>query len=200
MPVYTNSSFKPPFYFKNNHLQTIYPALLRRVNGVIYQRQRVEMNDGDFIDLDWSKVGSKKLLIALHGLEGNADRPYIKASIRLFNLNGWDGLGINLRGCSGVPNRKLYAYHTGETNDLRSILKTILKEGHYDEIALLGFSLGGNVILKYLGEEGENLRDKITKAVAFSVPCDLTTASLELARWHNALYMKKIYGFLKTKD
>ncbi len=199
MPVYTNSSFNPPFYFRNNHLQTIFPALLRKVNGVKYQRERLDLLDGDFIDLDWSKVGSKKLLIALHGLEGSANRPYIKAPIRLFNLNGWDGMSINFRGCSGVPNRKLYAYHTGETNDLRFVLKTILEKRNYDEIALIGFSLGANVILKYLGEEGEKLSEKISKAVAFSVPCDLTTASLELAKWQNAVYMKKFMDSLKAK-
>ena len=199
MPVYTNSSFKPPFYFRNNHLQTIFPALLRKVNGVNYERQRLELNDGDFLDLDWSRVGSKKLIIALHGLEGNAGRPYIKAPIRLFNKNGWDGLAINFRGCSGVPNRKLYAYHTGETNDLRFVLKNILEENIYDEIALIGFSLGGNVVLKYLGEESNSLSEKIKKAVTFSVPCDLASASVELAKWQNTVYMKKFMDALKAK-
>ncbi len=199
MPVYTNSSFKPPFYIRNNHLQTIFPALLRKVNGIKYDRQRIELADGDFIDLDWSKVGSSRLLVALHGLEGSAHRPYIKGPIRLFNMSGWDGLGINFRGCSGTPNRKLYAYHTGETNDLRFILQNILMEGIYDEIALIGFSLGANVILKYLGEEGEFLSKKIKKAVAFSVPCDLTTASREMSRWNNTVYMRKFMETLKTK-
>lgn len=199
MPVYTNSSFKPHFFIRNNHLQTIFPALLRKVNGVIYERQRLELEDGDFIDLDWSKIGSNKLLIALHGLEGSAHRPYIKAPIRLFNENGWDGVGINFRGCSGEPNRKLAAYHTGETNDLRNILKTILNDGNYDEIALIGFSLGANVILKYLGEEDELLSHKIKKAVAFSVPCDLASASKVLAKWNNAVYMKKFMDSLKGK-
>ncbi len=199
MPVYTNSSFQPPFYIRNNHLQTIFPALLRKVNGVKYQRQRLELVDGDFIDLDWSKKGSNKLLIALHGLEGSAHRPYIKAPIRLFNLNGWDGMGINFRGCSGEPNRKFRSYHTGETNDLRFILQSILKEGFYSEIVLLGFSLGANVILKYLGEENENLSDKIKKAVAFSVPCDLITASRKLAKWNNTVYMRKFMESLKAK-
>jgi predicted alpha/beta-fold hydrolase len=199
MPVYTNSSFKPKFYIRNNHLQTIFPALLRKVNGIKYQRERIELSDGDFIDLDWSRVGSKKLLIALHGLEGSAHRPYIKAPIRLFNSQGWDGMGINFRGCSGVPNRKLYAYHTGETNDLRFVLKKILAEENYEEIALIGFSLGGNVILKYLGEESDLISDKVKKAVTFSVPCDLTSASIELAKWNNMVYMKKFMDALKEK-
>ncbi len=199
MPVYTNSSFKPPFYFRNNHLQTIFPALLRKVNGVKYQRQRLELSDGDFIDLDWSKVSSNKLLIALHGLEGSASRPYIKAPIRLFNQNGWDGMGLNFRGCSGFANRKLRAYHTGETGDLRYILKTILSEGVYKEIVLIGFSLGANVILKYLGEESGNLSGSIKKAVVFSVPCELESASRQLAKWNNAMYMKKFMTALKTK-
>lgn len=199
MPLYTNSSFKPPFYIRNNHLQTIFPALLRKVNGVKYERQRLELPDGDFIDLDWSTVNSDKLVIALHGLEGSAQRPYIKAPIRYFNLNGWDGMGINFRGCSGEPNRKLNSYHSGETNDLRFVLDTILNEGKYQEIALIGFSLGANVILKYLGEQNDNISDKIKKAVTFSVPCDLVTASVELAKWNNSVYMKKFMDTLKFK-
>jgi len=123
----------------------------------------------------------------------------MKAPIRLFNLNGWDGMGINFRGCSGVINRKLYSYHTGETNDLRFILNNILNEEIYDEIVLIGFSLGANVILKYLGEENEKLSDRIKKAVAFSVPCELASASRELSKWHNAVYMKKFMDSLKAK-
>ena len=199
MPLNTNSSFRPPFYVRNNHLQTIFPALWRKVNGVNYQRQRLELADGDFLDLDWSKAGSKKLLIALHGLEGNAGRPYIKALVRIFNLNGWDGLGINFRGCSGIPNRKIYSYHSGETKDLRLILNTISKTGDYDEIALAGFSLGGNVILKYLGEESDAIPEAVKKAVVFSVPCDLTTASVEMSKWRNTLYMMKFMESLKAK-
>ncbi len=199
MPVYESSSFDPPFFFRNNYLQTIFPALLRKVHGIQYRRQRLELPDGDFVDLDWSKIGSTKLVIALHGLEGSAQRPYIKAPIRLFNLHGWDGVGVNFRGCSGQPNRKLKSYHSGETNDLRYILQSVLKAGKYSEIALVGFSLGGNVILKYLGEENDSVSEKIKSAVVFSVPCDLTTASIELAKWKNVIFMNRFMDSLKTK-
>ena len=125
MPLIRESDYSVPFYLTNPHLQTIYPSLYRKVAGVQYTRERFILSDGDFIDLDYSKIGSKKLVNVLHGLEGSADRPYVRGIVRIFNENGWDGLGVNFRGCSGEHNLRPQTYHSGETGDLGQIINKI---------------------------------------------------------------------------
>ena len=199
MPVLFDSDYRVPFLFQNKHLQTIYPALFRRVPGVEYTRERVELPDGDFLDLDWSKRGNQRLVVVLHGLEGNADRPYIRGMVKLFNQAGWDALGWNFRGCSGEINRLLRTYHSGETEDLHWVLSRIIAQKTYESIAIIGFSLGGNVTLKYLGEQGSNLPQTVKAAVAFSVPCDLASSGVRLRQWYNRPYMDRFMEGLKEK-
>ncbi len=165
----------------------------------MYERTRLELPDGDFIDLDYSKRGSENAVIVLHGLEGNADRPYIKGIVRIFNENGWDAIALNFRGCSGEPNRKAQTYHSGATEDLHSLIEFLASEGHYQKVAIIGFSLGGNVTLKYVGERGGQLNPLVRAAVAFSVPIHLQSASMELAKWHNSVYMGRFMTSLKEK-
>ncbi len=199
MPICKPSSYKAPAYFSNRHFQTIYPSLYRKVMGINYVRERLELDDGDFLDLDFSRIDSNKIVIVLHGLEGSADRPYVQGMIKLFNENGWDGVGINFRGCSGTPNRLAKTYHSGETGDLNAVINKISNTGKYVKIALIGFSLGGNVCLKYVGEQGKNLNHLIKKAVAFSVPCHLESASYALSKWYNSIYMSRFMIGLKEK-
>jgi len=199
MPFIEKSTYNPSFLFKNNHLNTIYPSLFRKIEGVEYQRERIDTEDGDFLDLDWSIAGSTKLVIVLHGLEGSADRPYIMGVVKAMNLEGWDGLGINFRGCSGTPNKKTRSYHSGETEDLDWVIQKIRKEGKYQQIALVGFSLGGNVVFKYVGERGNNIANEISHVVAFSVPCDLQSCSYELNKWYNWIYLNRFMISLKEK-
>ncbi len=115
MPL-ISSSYRAPNLLRNPHLNTIYAAWCRKV-PLNLSRERIELADGDFLDIDWSSKQSDKLVIVLHGLEGHAGRPYVKGMIRWFNQAGWDGLGINFRGCSGEPNRYLKTYHMGATDD-----------------------------------------------------------------------------------
>lgn len=199
MPIFKDSTFKAPFYCSNPHLQTMYPSLFRKVRGLYYDRERFELEDGDFIDLDYSRLGADKLVIVLHGLEGDANRPYVQGMVKLFNQNGWDGVGINFRGCSGEHNRLAQTYHSGATNDLDALIQKIDRQGHYQNIVLIGFSLGGNVTLKYVGEQGKSLNPKIKKAIVYSVPIHLESASYELAKWQNSLYMKRFMNNLKVK-
>ncbi len=199
MPVVKASKFKPPFFFSNTHLQTIYPALFRKVKGVNYQREQLELSDGDFLDLDFSKTGSRKLVIVLHGLEGSADRHYVLGMVKRFNLGGWDGLGVNFRGCGGNPNRLARTYHSGASEDLEEIIQYVAGKEEYETIAIIGFSLGGNITLKYIGEQGDRLPAKVACAVAFSVPVHLESASYELAKWQNKIYMDRFMRSLKTK-
>ncbi|MFD1161988.1 YheT family hydrolase [Hwangdonia seohaensis] len=188
MPV-IKPTYKPPFYFKNGFISTVYSGLFRRVNGVNQKRERLILNDGDFIDLDWSfsKEKTKKLVILLHGLEGNAQRPYMIGAAKLFNNNNVDAVCVNFRGCSGETNLKYRSYHSGATDDLIEIIQHIMATKHYADIYLKGFSLGGNVILKYLGE-GNIIPQPIKAAIAISVPCYLKGSAEELHTFKNILY------------
>jgi uncharacterized protein len=199
MPVLHHSSYHPPFFLKNGHLQTIYPNLFRSVEGITYRRQRLETPDGDFLDLDWSSVGASRVAVLVHGLEGNATRPYILGMVRTLNRLGWDAVAWNFRGCSGEPNRKLRFYHSGDTPDLHTVTAHVLQNDGYEQLALIGFSLGGNVILKYLGEQGADARLKIATAVTFSVPCDLAGSARQMAGLENAVYMKRFMKLLHAK-
>ncbi|MEW6531058.1 MAG: alpha/beta fold hydrolase [Thermodesulfobacteriota bacterium] len=199
MPVVSLSSYVPPRFFANAHVQTIYPTLLRRVRGIQYARERIDTPDGDFVDLDTSKVGAEKAAIILHGLEGDSSRAYILGMARALNRKGWDALAFNFRGCSGESNRTLRFYHSGETGDLQTVISHVIEKGGYTCLALVGFSLGGNVILKYLGERGQELSGRIWKAVVFSVPCDLASCSVKLGEPRNRIYMKRFLRMLRAK-
>jgi predicted alpha/beta-fold hydrolase len=199
MPL-LSSSYRPELFFRNGHLATIYSALLRKVEGPEQMRERITLQDGDFLDLDWSLSASPtdRVLILLHGLEGNAQRPYMLGSASLFSARGYDVCSVNLRGCSGVPNRLFRSYHSGATEDLDAVLKHVLGMRKFKKIFLKGFSLGGNLILKFLGEH-PNYSDRIVGAVAISVPCDLHDSLLQLNKAKNWLYAKRFLSSLREK-
>lgn len=160
-------NYSPPFLLFNPHLETIYPALLRRVTLQPYQRERITTPDNDFLDLDWLKQGFKKLIIISHGLEGNTQRAYMKGMAKAGYRQGYDILTWNYRGCSEEMNKTLGFYHSGATHDLATVVGHAEASGQYTEIFLVGFSLGGNLTLKYLGEERDRPAS-LKKAVAFS--------------------------------
>ena len=165
-----------------------------------YRRERVELSDGDFIDLDWvdAEAGRKGYcVVALHGLEGSSEAPYIKTMLRAFSNDGYAAAGMNLRGCSGEPNRKLRSYHSGSSDDLKEVLDHLYPK--FGSIFLVGFSLGGNIVLKHLGEEGRSLDGRLKGAAAFSVPCDLASSAEALKRRSNALYMRRFMAHLGKK-
>jgi predicted alpha/beta-fold hydrolase len=191
--------YKPPFILRNGHVQTLYPSLFRKVSGVNYQRHRIDTPDGDFLDLDWSRVGSRRLAVISHGLEGNSDRHYVRGMVKALNGEHIDALAWNYRGCSGEPNRLLRMYHNGVIDDLDWVVAHAVQTGRYDAIYLLGFSLGGNLSLLYLGKQAHDLSDRIRGAVVFSVPCDLTDSARQLDRRSNVIYMHKFLTSLHTK-
>lgn len=199
MPVVAQSSYKAPLLCANAHVQTIIPTLFRKVSGVAYQRERIDTPDKDFIDLDWSRVGSERLAVVMHGLEGDSGRPYMKGMVKALNRNGWDAVAVNFRGCSGEPNKKLRMYHSGETEDLNSVICHVDASGIYRQVALVGFSLGGNVILKYLGEKGKMTHLLIKAAVTISVPCDLKACSDRLDELQNLPYVRRFLRLLHEK-
>lgn len=208
MPFIRQSDYQPPRWLPNGHLQTIYPSVFRKVEGVVYERERIDTNDGDFLDLDWSfskydfpkGPGKKKLplVVLSHGLEGDTTRQYIIGMVKLFNSNGFDCLAWNFRSCSGEINKTLRFYHSGATDDLQTVLNVALSKG-YEEIYLIGFSLGGNLTLKYLGESGENLHPEIKKAIAFSVPLHLSSGSSKMEGWEDWIYTTRFNRSLKKK-
>jgi len=199
MPVVYHSSYKPPFLIWNPHAQTIYSSVFRRVGGVRYERERIDTPDGDFIDLDWSRTDSNRAVIVLHGLESCSQASYMRGMVRAFNRRGWDAAAYNFRGRSGEPNRLYRSYHSGATDDLEAVVSHVIRLGCYDQLALVGFSLGGNVTLKYLGEKGANVSEVIRTAAAVSVPCDLESCSWKLAQRSNFIYMKRFLIFLGRK-
>lgn len=195
-----NSEYRPPIIFRNGHLATIYAAILRKVPNPGQKRERLELEDGDFLDLDWtfSREASDKVLILLHGLEGNAQRPYMLGSARAFSDAGFDVCAVNMRGCSGEPNRLYRSYHSGATEDLVEVLNHLTAKYAYPGIFLKGFSLGANLILKFLGDNPEN-KYPIKGAVAISAPCDLYDCLLQLSNSNNSIYSNRFLASLRQK-
>lgn len=187
------------FPFSSGHVHTLFPPIFRFVPSVAYARQRLETSDGDFVDVDWSRGGRDRLVVVLHGLEGHSRRTYVQGMVRAARLYGFDALAMNFRGCSGEPNRKVRMYHSGWTEDLHEILLMAEHSGLYRTIDLVGFSLGGNVILKYLGEDPERIPGLVRSAVAISVPCDLVDSASALARPQCLLYTRYLLDQLRKK-
>ena len=202
MPLLPPSAYRPAAWLANGHLQTIAASVLRRVPEVRYQRERLELPDGDFLDLDWSLAGLEPALrlgIISHGLEGDSNRPYVRGMARALNRAGFDALAWNYRGCGGETNRLLRAYHLGDTDDLATVIGHALERKNYPNIFLTGFSAGGNVTLKYLGEDPARVPRAVRRAAVFSVPTDLKASSAHISRWQNRLYLRRFMKSLRTK-
>ena len=181
-------------------MQTIIPSVFRKVGDLHYERERIHTPDGDFLDLDWHRPGQAgTLLIVSHGLEGDSHRSYVKGMIRAFAQKGCHGLAWNYRGCSGEPNLQQRFYHSGATEDLEAVIQHIRQTGSYKRIILSGFSLGGNLTLKYLGERGKELHPEIWKAAVFSVPLHLSSSSRKISEGGNWLYNKRFLRKLEQK-
>lgn len=196
MPLIKNIDYENPKWLFNGHMQTIIPALFRSSISLPFERERVSTPDGDFLDLDWLRKGCNRLVIISHGLEGNSQRPYMLGMAQYFFLKNFDVLNWNFRGCSEELNLKPIFYHSGATYDLDTVVDHASK--NYSEIFLIGFSLGGNLTLKYLGEDRErNL--KIKKGVAISVPLHLESSCNKISSSENILYSKRFLSTLKEK-
>jgi predicted alpha/beta-fold hydrolase len=199
MPLIHDSTYRPPKWLRGGHLQTIHPALFRRVAAVTDRRERLELEDGDFLDLEWAGGRSGRLAILSHGLEGCSRAAYVQGMARALVKRGWDVLTWSFRGCSGEPNRLASFYHSGKTEDLDAVIRHAMRTHPAEKIALIGFSLGGNLTLKYVGERGSEIHPGISRAVAFSVPCELACSSAKLAEWQNRIYMERFMKSLRAK-
>lgn len=198
MPTILQSTYNPHWFFTHGHTSTVFPTMARAMAAVAYTRERLATPDGDFLDVDCLSGGSDKVVILCHGLEGSSQGKYMRGMARHFHGQGWDVAAMNFRGCSGEPNQTVRSYHSGATEDLRVVLDHVEGKG-YQAAALVGFSLGGNLILKYLGEDPSQVWSKIVAAVTFSVPIDLGNAGREISSTGNWAYNKRFLRRLEKK-
>ena len=199
MPVVHPSDYKAPRRLFNRHIETIIPAGLRKVKPVkALRRDRVNTPDGDFLDVDWVKDQNDRVVIISHGLEGNSRRPYMIGMINAMTSAKWDVCAWNYRGCSEEMNVAPRLYHSGATDDLATIIEYVIQKG-YRKIGLIGFSLGGNLTLKYLGEIETPKFEEVMAATVFSVPVDLASCAREINKPHNFIYSQRFMKSLKLK-
>ncbi len=180
----------------NAHLQTIWANTVKSYSSVKSSSERVELPDGDFVDLEWSPPGELGVVLLLHGLEGGADSSYIKAIFSQLTKSNFQAVLLQFRGCSGVPNRLTRTYHSGHTSDLDYVAQLIVKRlGKLS--AVIGYSLGGNVLLKWLGESNKSgLADR---ALAVSVPFDLAKSATRLDQGFSRIYRNRLIRSLQNK-
>lgn len=194
--MFIESSFKPAWWLNNSHLQTLFPALLRFVSAPEMTRERITTPDNDFIDVDFCGDNQDEpLVILLHGLTGSAQSGYIKGLQHALLNQGFRSAALNFRGCSGEFNRTSRCYHSGETGDIHFLYQTLRAREPNTAIAVVGFSLGGNVLLKWLGEQQGNL--DLFAATAVSVPLVLSYCANRLDNGFSKVYRANLLRELK---
>lgn len=183
--------FKPAWWLRNCHLQTIYPSLFRKhLKPPAFRRERLVTPDGDFLDVDFCGEGDAPLVILLHGLTGSSQSSYIKGLQAALLRNGMRSTAINFRGCSGQSNNRARSYHSGETEDINFLYQTLRQREPNTLMAAAGFSLGGNVLLKWLGEQSS--RVDLFAAVAVSVPLLLNVCATKMDAGFSKVYRKNL--------
>ncbi|MEQ8924772.1 MAG: alpha/beta fold hydrolase [Fulvivirga sp.] len=197
MPL-VKSSYKPPFWMRNGHIATIIPSTFRKVEGVQYSRERIDTPDDDFLDLDWINNGNDSLVIISHGLEGSSNRPYMLGMAKYMSENKLDVLAWNCRSCSGEINRQARFYHHGATEDLETVIDHVLKTSDYQSIVLVGFSMGGSLTIKYLGES-DSRPDVVKAGIAFSIPVSLKSSVDQLTNSKTGFYKRRFLRKLEEK-
>ena len=203
-----HTPYRAPGWLLGGHAQTIHAAKWVRSPNVAYWRERWETPDYDFIDLDWVDSGEQvlqldqqddtPLIVLFHGLEGSSDSHYARALMHAVNANEGRGVVVHFRGCSGEVNRLPRAYHSGDSAEIDWILRRF-RATRSGPIFVAGISLGGNALLKWLGEQGAAAQQVITRAAAISAPVDLAAAADVLARGFNQVYTRKFLLTMKAK-
>ena len=203
------SPFRPARWLPGPHFQTLGARFLRPASGVALYRERVELPDGDFVDLDFSFDGRpggtdrRPVVLLLHGLEGSARSRYALETYRALHARGIAGVGLNFRSCSGELNRLPRLYHSGDTGDLQFVLQLLADRFGDRPRGAVGFSLGGNAMLKFLGDAGEEAASQVQAAAAVSVPYDLSAGADYLVRpsgWvYTAFLLRKLQRKVRAK-
>jgi len=192
-----SSQFKPAWWLPGTHAQTLWPSLMRRPVKIELTTERLTLPDGDFIELAWTKGNSDKIVIVLHGLEGSIDSSYARGMLAAINQQGWRGVFMHFRGCSGEHNLKDRSYHSGETGDFRFLVETLRERHTGATLSAVGYSLGGNALLKYLGEYKDDSQLKVATAV--SVPYTLSNSAAKLEKGFSRLYQRHLLNRLVNK-
>lgn len=193
-------SFRAAWWCAGANQQTILAALLRPTPRVPVRRERWETPDGDFLDVDrLDGPAGSPILVVLHGLEGSSRSKPVLGLLSKARRAGWRGVAMNFRSCSGEPNRLRRSYHGGETSDLAWLIDRLVKEDPGAPILCAGFSLGGNVLLKYLGERGEAVPPQVRAAAAISAPFDLAVSARGLEKGFSKNYRRGIVAGLRRK-
>ncbi len=195
------ADFVPAWWCRSGHAQTIWAGILRPTPMVSVQRERWEIPDGDFLDVDYvPATPGRPVLIVLHGLEGSSDTKPVRGFLLAAQQRRWHGIGVNFRSCSGTGNRLRRSYHGGDTADLNFVVERVVGRYPGSPICCVAMSLGGNVLLKYLGEQAEHLPSAVKAAVAISAPFNLATSAhaFEVGPL-NRVYMRRLLRSLKEK-
>lgn len=193
----TLPAFHPAWWLPGPHLPTLWAALVRRRPRPDLRRERLELDDGDFVELCWTGSEHGPLVVILHGLEGSCRSRYAAALLERLEAHGWGGVLMQFRGCSGEVNRLARSYHSGDTEDLRFLLGNLRRRFPERVMMAVGYSLGGNVLLKYLGETGA--ASGLRAAAAVSVPYDLAAAAWRLDRGLSKFYQWHLVRSLRRK-
>lgn len=192
------SDFKPAWWLTNSHAQTIYPSIMHRLKAPISRGERVVLPDGDFIDLAWATNGldaTTPLVILLHGLGGNVHSVYVSSLLRALNQSGCRAVLMHFRGASTEPNRLPRTYHSGDTTDFDFLIKRLTQQEPHTRKAAVGISLGGNVLLKWLGETGS--QSLLQAAVAISVPFQLNLVADRINQGFSKVYQTYLLRSLR---
>jgi predicted alpha/beta-fold hydrolase len=199
LPLINPSSYSCPFWLRNPHAATIIPSIVRKIELPSYTRERINTPDDDFLDLDRQQTGNSNLIIISHGLEGGSSRTYVKGLAALARQSGWDTLAWNCRSCSGEMNNKPRFYHHGDSDDLATVINHVNYAYQYSNILLVGYSMGGSMIAKYLGEGSYQIPTEIIGGVAISTPFDLKGSAVILDGPGMAFYRKRFLKKLGNK-
>lgn len=196
MPV-IKSQFKPAWWLAGPHLQTLWSSFFRKIPNLNLKKVRLELDDGDFLDLAMTEIHDKPIVIILHGLEGSLDSHYIKPLIKALDETGYGVCFVHFRGCSDELNRLPRSYHSGDTTDLQAVVNYLMSNYPQGVFSVIGFSLGGNILLKWLGEQKQ--KAPIKTAIAISVPFVLAHAGDRLEKSFSRIYQKHLLSRCQKK-
>ena len=191
------NQFTPAKWLSNPHIQTLWPSFFRKALNLNRERERFTTPDGDFFDVDWYGDGDKGIVILLHGLTGSSSSHYVLGLQLKLEQHGYRTAAINFRACSGEPNLKAGSYHAGFTNDVHQLYQAIRTRHPNIPVFTVGFSLGGNIMLKWLGEKAEELN--IAAAVTVSVPYKLANCADKVDQGFSKIYREHLIGAMKEK-
>ena len=205
--IISKSQFEEPWWCCGAHAQTIAGALLRKKFKHGLKVERLETPDGDFLDLDYMTDPDAPvdhdtpLIVILHGLEGSSKSPYVQTLLSEIHRRRWAAVAVNMRMCSGEPNRLIQTYHSGKSEDLELIIQHLTKRYRPENLYLVGYSMGGNILLKWLGEQQDRASQRVNKAAAISVPYDLTRAvqMIDKEGFNREIYARNLLSTLKKK-